>query len=68
MQDTPHISVAPGGTSYFDGDLDEARVLTFTSGESTTNILNTLQGVPEPTAALLGGIGLLGLLRRRRDF
>lgn len=67
VHDTPHISVAPGGGSYFDGNIDEARVVTFTSGESATNILNTLQGVPEPSAALLGGIGLLGLLRRRRD-
>lgn len=65
--DTPHFSVDPGGSKYFDGLIDEARVLTFTSGESTTNILNSLQGVPEPSATLLGGIGLLGLLRRRRD-
>ncbi|MBN8457130.1 MAG: LamG domain-containing protein [Verrucomicrobia bacterium] len=67
VHNTPHISVAPGGSSYFDGHIDEARVVTFTSGESAANILGTLQGVPEPSAALLGGVGLLGLLRRRRD-
>jgi len=66
VHDTPHISVNPGGSTYFDGQIDEARVVTFTSGESATNVLNTLQGVPEPAAALIGGLGLLGLLRRRR--
>lgn len=63
---TPHLSVTPGGTSYFDGRLDEARVVTFTAGESNANVLNTLQ-VPEPSAALLGGLGLLALLRRHRS-
>lgn len=62
---TPHLSVDPNGTAYFDGHLDEARVVTFTSGESTANILNTL-AVPEPSSALLGGLGMLALLRRRR--
>jgi hypothetical protein len=63
--DTPHFSVNPGGSIYFDGHLDEARVVTFTSGESTANILNTL-AVPEPSSALLGSLGMLALLRRRR--
>lgn len=66
VNNTPHLSVTPGGTSYFDGRLDEARVVTFTAGESTANVLNTLQ-VPEPSAALLGGLGLLALLRRQRS-
>jgi hypothetical protein len=67
VHNTAHISVDPGGNAaYFDGLIDEARVVTFTAGESSTNILNTLQGVPEPAAALLGGLGLLSLLRRRR--
>ena len=62
-----HASVSPGGASFFDGLLDEARVVTFTSGESTTNILNALQGIPEPsTGALFGLAGLAMILRRRR--
>lgn len=66
VHDTVHISVNPGGLTYFDGLIDEARIATFTSGESTANILGTLQGVPEPSTALLGGLGALILLRRRR--
>lgn len=62
-----HASVSPGGGSFFDGHLDEARVVTFTSGENTTNILNALQGIPEPsTSALFGLAGLAVILRRRR--
>lgn len=62
-----HLSVAPGGATYFDGQMDEARVVTFTSGESTANILNTLTAVPEPSAMALGVLGALAVLRRRRD-
>lgn len=64
----PHLSINPGNVgSAFDGHIDEARIVTFTSGETTTNILNGLQGIPEPSSALLGGLGMLALLRRRRN-
>jgi MYXO-CTERM domain-containing protein len=36
------------------------------AGSVSGNVL-TLQGVPEPSAALLGALGALGLLRRRRN-
>jgi hypothetical protein len=69
VHDTAHISVASGGVSYFNGNLDEARVVTFDvadAGAGNINVLNALQAVPEPSSALLGGLGLLALLRRRR--
>lgn len=67
VNDGPHMSVAPGGAVYFDGGIDEARVVTFTSGESTANVLSALQ-VPEPGSAalLLGGIATMLGIRRRR--
>jgi len=60
-----HLSVDPGGNTFFDGEMDNARVVTFTAGESASNVINALQ-VPEPTSALLVGLGGLGLLLRRR--
>jgi hypothetical protein len=38
----------------------------FESGGSTTMTIDNVTVIPEPAAALLGGIGLLALLRRRR--
>ncbi|MEI6675228.1 MAG: autotransporter-associated beta strand repeat-containing protein [Verrucomicrobiota bacterium] len=57
-----------GGTYTFDGHefkvsyQANAATSTFTGGNDVA-----LMVVPEPTAALLGGIGLLLILRRRRD-
>lgn len=64
-----HFSVHPGASFSFDGLLDEARVVTFSSTDSTADILTTLQTgaiVPEASSALLGAFGCLALLRRRR--
>lgn len=67
-----HLAVTPGGASTFRGFLDEARVATFTAGESTANILSMIQTgsvVPEPsTYGLLGAGALAGVsfVRRRR--
>ncbi|MFD0894280.1 alpha-L-fucosidase [Luteolibacter ambystomatis] len=45
-----HLGVDAGGTNAFDGHLDQARVVTFTAGESVANILAALTsaGAPEP--------------------
>lgn len=51
------------GTNGFQGDFDEARFFTFAPGAFTTSDLTY---VPEPSAALLGGIGMLAFFRRRR--
>jgi Concanavalin A-like lectin/glucanases superfamily/PEP-CTERM motif len=63
---SPHISVKPGGSAYFDGGIDEARVVTFDSGESTAAVIGALQGVPEPSSLALLGIGCLTAIRRSR--
>lgn len=59
-----HLSVNPGAVRYFDGLMDEARIVTFAGTDSLTDIKASL--VPEPSAALFGGLGMLFLLRRRR--
>ncbi len=63
----PHLSVSPGGASFFDGGIDEARVVTFDSGESTGAILNALSGVPEPSTFAFMAVACLALVRRRRS-
>jgi hypothetical protein len=51
------------GTLNFQGDFDEASFFTFAPGafNAGADLL-----VPEPSAALLGGLGMLALLRRRK--
>ncbi len=45
-----HLSVDAGGATAFDGQIDEARVVTFTAGESISNILLALTGPAPPPA------------------
>ncbi len=63
---SPHISVSPGGATYFSGGIDDARAVFFDSGESTAAVLNALQGIPEPSSALCLAFAGLALARRRR--
>jgi hypothetical protein len=50
------------GTKGFQGDFDEASFFTFEAGAFNPSA----DLIPEPAAALLGGVGMLALLRRRR--
>lgn len=50
------------GTNQFKGDFDEASFFTF--GPGAFNAATDL--IPEPNVAMLGGLGVLALLRRRR--
>lgn len=51
-------------STYLLGSRNEAGVSPFGGG---TIVLNQAAVIPEPSAALLGAIGVLGLLRRRRN-
>lgn len=54
---SPHLSVSPGGGQYFNGHLDEARIVTFTPGEPVGNIITALQQGVIPTAFVNVGVG-----------
>ena len=47
--------------AFWDETLTDAQIQTI-----FTNGTNGISVIPEPSAALLGGLGLLALLRRRR--
>lgn len=59
-------NVAPVSTVTFSVPNGTALNPLANAGSVTGNVL-TLQGIPEPSAALLGALGALGLLRRRRN-
>jgi hypothetical protein len=66
VNSSPHMSVSPGGATYFDGGIDDARAVFFGSGESTAAVLGALQGIPEPSSAAFLALGCLAFARRRR--
>lgn len=46
VHNSPHLSVSPGGITWFNGRLDEARVLTFAPTDSDVDILAALGATP----------------------
>ena len=59
VNNNPHVSVQPGGGAYFDGNLDEARVVTFSPGETTAKILAALQQGVTPTSLVNVGFNAI---------
>ncbi len=55
------LQFSPEPQSYFDGEIDDARIYSNTLSASAVADL-----VPEPSSALLGVLGLAGFLVRRR--
>ena len=53
------------GTTGFSNDLNGG-MFTVSLGNANNSIVLNFTAVPEPSAALLGGLGLLAILRRRR--
>lgn len=60
------MTIRPGDSTVLFGSTN-ANVFTTNSDASTTAGWTMASPVPEPSAALLGAIGALGLLRRRRN-
>ena len=69
-----HLGVTPGGATYFDGDLDSARIFTFDPNvDDPVAALSINATVPEPHSIAmwivlgLGAIGFVWRKRRRRS-
>jgi hypothetical protein len=62
-----HLSVAPGGSAYFDGLLDEARFVTLAPTDTFDDIRSTVQFgvIPEPSSLMALTITGLALMGRR---
>jgi len=60
------VTLTPGTASLLFG-LNALSVKTTSTDASATPGWNTATVIPEPSAALLGALGALGLLRRRRN-
>ncbi|RYD46747.1 MAG: LamG domain-containing protein [Verrucomicrobiaceae bacterium] len=58
------IGMDAGYASFFNGRIDEIQI--YDNAMTAANIVTAASTIPEPTAVVLGSIGLLGLLRRRR--
>lgn len=61
----PARLITIGGTQVTDVNFSSLFTVTALGGGGSS--LSLTNPVPEPSVALLGGLGLLGLLRRRRD-
>lgn len=57
VHNSPHLAVNPGGAPFFNGEVDEAKVLSFDAAASNADILTALWGAatlpPTPPAELL---------------
>ena len=65
LRDDIYLGIGnPQGTQQWAGLLDDVRI--YNSALDDTALDGIYSAIPEPAAALLGGLGLLTLLRRRR--
>jgi hypothetical protein len=60
------ISTTAENSSLYRTDSGGSPVWAVGDGSNTKGSLNVGQSIPEPSIVLLGGLGLLGLIRRRR--
>ena len=66
ISDTANSGVGQWAVGTFTADNTGSQTINITSATYSEMNLFQLRAIPEPSAALLGGLGLLALLRRRR--